>query len=263
MAKNKTTATGVSVTIKNALITGASEGIGNALAKRLAIEGYSITAVARNEDKLKQLISDIGNSHSFITADLTTESGQLKVTQAIADTKFDLLINNAGVGAVGRFTDLPLNTYSMVIALNIEAVVKLSYAFLKTAKQGDILVNISSSLAFMPIPILGVYSATKAFVTSFSESLWQEQKSRGVYVLGFCPGITSTNFNAHSGGGQTEMPGFMTQTPEQVVDEVIKALKLRKKPTVSSGTVNKAFAFMTRFMSRKANVSMMGKMVPK
>lgn len=244
---------------KKALITGASEGIGNALARQLASMGYSITAVARNEDKLKQLLNQIGDSHSYIVADLTTESGQLKVAQAITDNKFDLLINNAGIGAPGNFTDLPLRRYSMVLALNIEAVVKLSYAFLKTAKQGDALVNISSSLAFFPMPTVGIYSATKAFVTSFSESLWYEQKSRGVYVLGFCPGLTSTNFSANAGGSQTKRPGLIIQTPEQVAEEVIKTLKHRKKPTVNAGPVNKAFVFMTRFMSRKAVVSMMGK----
>lgn len=245
---------------KNAIITGASEGIGKALAKRLAFEGYTITAVARNEGNLKQLINDIGNTHSSIVADLTTESGLLKVIQAINNDKVDLLINNAGIGAVGRFTDLPISDYSKVLALNCEAVVKLSYAFLKTAKQGDALVNISSSLAFMPMPMVGLYAATKAFVTSLSESLWYEQKPKGVYVLGFCPGITSTNFNANAGDNQTAMPKFMTQTPEQVAIEVVKALKKRKKPTVNSGIINKLFVFLTRFMSRKTNVSLMGKM---
>lgn len=246
--------------MKKALITGASEGIGNALAKHLADEEYSITAIARNEEKLKQLINHIGINHSYIVADLTTESGQIKVSQTIAEDNYDLLINNAGIGAVGKFTELPISDYSKVFSLNCEALVKLSYAFLKTAKTGDALINISSSLAIMPMPIVGLYAATKAFITSLSESLWYEQKSKGVYVLGFCPGITSTNFNTNSGGDQKEMPKFMTQTPEQVAVEVVKALKKRNKPTVNSGFVNKIFVFMTRFMTRKAIVSMMGKM---
>jgi len=106
------------------------------------------------------------------------------------------------------------------------------------------------------LPAVGLYAATKAFVTSLSESLWYEQKSSQVFVLGFCPGITSTNFNANSGGKNTESPGFMVQTPEEVATEVINAIKKRNRPTVNSGFVNKLFVFMTR----KAIVSLMGKM---
>jgi hypothetical protein len=245
---------------KRALVTGASEGIGYVFAKRLTGEGYNITAVARNESKLKQLIGEIGSAHSYIVADLSTVAGQDKITQAISERHFDLLVNNAGIAALGKFTDIPLNRHVEVLTLNCETVVKLSYAYLKTAKAGDALINVSSALAFMPMPIIGLYSATKAFVTSFSESLWFEQKSRGVYVVGFCPGITSTNFNENSGGGKADTPKLMTQTAEQVVDAALKALNARKKPTIISGTVNNVFAFISRLMSRKAIALMMGKM---
>lgn len=245
---------------KRALVTGASEGIGYVFAKRLAAEGYAVTAVARNEGKLKQLVAEIGNGHSYIVADLTTEAGQDAIVQAISTAHFDLLINNAGIAAMGTFTDIPLKRHRDVFVLNIGTVVKLSHAYLNTAKAGDALINVSSALAFMPMPVLGLYSATKAFVTSFSESLWFEQKPRGVYVMGLCPGITSTNFNEHSGGGTAATPKLMTQTPEQVVDTALKALKCHCKPTVISGVVNNIFAFMSRLMSRKAIASMMGQM---
>ncbi len=245
---------------KQALVTGASEGIGYVFAKRLAAEGYDVTAVARNEGKLKQLVAEIGGGHSYIVADLTTEAGQDKISQTIAGRHFDLLINNAGIAAMGKFTDIPLKKHVDVLTLNCETMVKLSYAYLKTASAGDALINVSSALAFMPMPVLGLYSATKAFVTSFSESLWFEQKRRGVYVMGLCPGITSTNFNEHSGGGNEATPKLMTQTPGQLVDTAMRALNSRKKPTVISGTVNNVFAFMSRLMSRKAIVSMMGPM---
>lgn len=245
---------------KRALVTGASEGIGYVFAKRLAAEGYDVTAVARNEDRLKQLVAEMGGGHSYIVADLTTAAGQDAIIQAISARHFDLLINNAGIAAMGKFTDIPLKRHAEVLTLNCETVVKLSYAYLKTATAGDALVNVSSALAFMPMPVIGLYSATKAFVTSFSESLWFEQKSRGVYVMGLCPGITSTNFNENSGGGKADTPKLMTQTPEQVVNNALQALKSRKKPTVISGPVNNIFAFMSRLMSRKAIASMMGQM---
>lgn len=245
---------------KRALVTGASEGIGYVFAKRLAAEGYAVTAVARNEGKLKQLVAEMGSGHAYIAADLTTAVGQDAVIQAISAAHFDVLINNAGIAAMGAFTDIPLKKHVEVVTLNCETVVKLSYAYLKTAVAGDALINVSSALAFMPMPIIGLYSATKAFVTSFSESLWFEQKSRGVYVMGLCPGITSTNFNEHSGGGTAETPKLMTQTPEQLVDIALKALACRCKPTVISGVVNNVFAFMSRIMSRKAIANMMGKM---
>lgn len=245
--------------MKTVLITGASEGMGKEFAKHLAADGYTITAVARTEDKLKQLINEIGNNHSYIVADLTTVSGQDKIVQAISNQHFDLLINNAGIGAVGKFTELPLEKYQELLTLNIETVVKLSYAYLKTAKSGDTLINVSSSLAFMPMPAVGLYAATKAFVTSFSESLWYEQKFRGVYVMGLCPGIMATNFADHSGAGLNKPPKTMTQTPEQVVSTALKALKSRKNPTVLSHFTDKLFAFMFRFYSRKGIVSTMGK----
>ncbi|MBK8088811.1 MAG: SDR family NAD(P)-dependent oxidoreductase [Chitinophagaceae bacterium] len=245
---------------KTALITGASEGLGREFAKQLVTNGYNITAVARNENKLKQLVNEIGNNHSYIVADLTTVEGQDKIVQTILEQHFDLLINNAGIGAVGKFTELPLEKYEEVLTLNIQTVVKLSYAYLKTAKAGDALINVSSSLAFMPMPAVGLYAVTKAFVTSFSESLWYEQKSRGVYVMGLCPGIISTNFNTNAGGGVNKAPKMMTQTPEQVVSIALKALESRKKPTVLSVFTDRLFAFLFRFYSRKAIVSTMGKM---
>jgi hypothetical protein len=250
---------------KSALVTGASEGIGNVFAKRLAGEGYAITAVARSEKKLQQLVAELGAGHSYVVADLTTEAGQNKIAKLISEKHFDLLINNAGKAAVGKFMEIPLNSHIDVLRLNCEALVRLSHAYLNSAKEGDALINVSSALAFMPMPMIGLYSATKAFVTSFSESLWFDQKSRGVYVMGLCPGMTTTNFNKNSGGGDLEAPKAMTQTPEELVTNALVALKARKKPTVISGFTNNLFAFISRFRSRKSVVSMMGDMgaVPK
>ncbi len=246
---------------RSALVTGASEGIGYVFARRLASEGYVVTAAARNEENLKKLTGELGGEHSYIVADLTTTAGQDKIVKAISEKHFDLLVNNAGKAAVGKFAEIPLKRHLEVLTLNCETVVRLSHAYLNSAKAGDALINVSSALAFMPMPLMGLYSATKAFVTSFSESLWHDQKKRGVYVMGLCPGITSTRFNEHSGAGNQETPKIMTQTPKELVDNAMKALRRRKKPTVLSGAVNNVFTFMSRLLSRKAAVNMMGQMV--
>lgn len=244
-----------------ALVTGASEGMGNVFAKELSKRGYTITGVARNESKLKDLIQHIGQQHAFIVADLSTEAGQLRIARELESNHYDVLVNNAGVGIVGSFAATSIDKQLAMMRLNCEAVVRLAHAFLKNAKSGDALINISSTLAFTPMASLGLYCATKAFVTSFSESLWFEQKSKGIFVLGFCPGMTSTNFQVNAGGRVEDLPKNMSQTPEKAVANALKALASRKKPTVISGTKNWIFGSMPRFMPRKTLVNMLGKMM--
>ncbi len=246
---------------KKALVTGASEGIGFAFAKKLASEGFTITAVARTETKLKDLIKELGTGHDYLVADLATDAGQKKTVDELMGTHYDLLVNNAGVGVVGEFADAPIERQLQMVRLNCEAVLCLSHAFLKKSKSGDALINVSSTLAFLPMPSIGLYCATKAFVTSFSESLWYEQKKRGVFVMDLCPGITATNFQTNAGGKKEDLPEGMAQTPEEVVANAIRALKARRTPTVISGVKNQVFASMSRAMPRKSVVSMMGKMM--
>lgn len=247
---------------KKALVTGASGGIGRAFAQRLAKEGYLVTAVARTETQLQSLMKELGEGHSFLVADLSTAEGIGKVSSHLTSQHHDLLVNNAGVGTAGTFTGVAWERQAAMLRLNIEALTALSYAFIKTSKAGDALINVSSTLAFLPMPSLGLYSATKAFVTSFTESLWFEQKNRGVYAMGLCPGITDTSFHSNAGGDGGELPKHLVQTPEQVVEVAMRALAARKQPTVISGAKNAAMATMARMMPRRSTVSMMGKMSP-
>jgi short-subunit dehydrogenase len=247
---------------KRAFITGASEGIGAALAKNLAGRGYQITGIARNEEKLKNLLQELaGDGHKFIVADLSTRAGQDKAVDAISSDHYDILINNAGVGTSGAFTDVPVEKQLAMVHLNCEAVVKLSHAYLRTTKAGDAMMNVSSTLAFLPAPGLGLYCATKSFVTAFTESLWFEQKKRDVFVLGLHPGITSTNFQVNAGGKAEDLPKGMAQTPEQVAKYAIEALHERRQPTIISGARNFIFAGLSRLMPRKSTVSLMGNMM--
>jgi short-subunit dehydrogenase len=247
---------------KTALVTGGSEGIGRALAVRLAKEGFIVTAVARNEGKLKELVTLLGPSHSYHIADLSSREGQDKVQKIIELGRFDLLINNAGIGTVGGFTDVFFEKQMEMFHLNCEAVVRFSYAFLKNSKRGDGLVNVSSALAFMPTPSMALYCATKAFVTSLSESLWYEQEKRGVYVMGLCPGITETNFQVTAGGRKEDLPKSLSQTAEHVADVAYKALQARQNPTILTGVKNVIFTSLSRMLSRKRVVKMTGGMMP-
>ena len=248
---------------KKALVTGASEGIGREFAGRLASTGYLVTAVARNEARLEDLIKELGDGHKYIVADLTHPSGLEKVVEELEKDHYDLLVNNAGYGGFGKFYEIELEKSRNMMNLNLDALVALAHRFLKQAQKGDALINISSVLAMMPFPQQGVYSATKAFVSSFSESLWYEQRSRGVYVLGLCPGATVTEFAGRAGISNEDIPAFMLQTSAQVVSVGLKALKKRKKPTVVSGNFNRFNILLSRIMTRKAVVKMMGSFAPK
>ena len=153
-----------------------------------------ITALARSEDRLKALCNQLGGGSRYLVADLSTETAQDRVAAELTTRHYDVLVNNAGVATSGRLTDVPLAKQVAMVRLNNEAIVKLAYAFLMKAESGDALINTSSTLAFLPMPSLGLYCATKAFVTTFSETLWFEYKDKGIYVMGLCPGPTETNF---------------------------------------------------------------------
>jgi short-subunit dehydrogenase len=248
------------VTTKRALVTGASEGIGRAFATRLAKDGFQVTAVARTEARLKELIAELGTGHEYRVADLSKTSDVAAIAQLLRTQKFDLLVNNAGVGLYGAFEKVPLEKIQNAMRLNVDALVALAHAFLETASSGDALLNVSSTLGFGSFPFNGVYAATKAFILSFSESLWFEQKDRGVYVLALCPGITKTLFHAAAGGKpENRPPDKLAQTAEQVVDAAISALSARSKPTLIPGAMNKSLMFFaSRLLSRKGAINMMG-----
>ena len=247
---------------KKALVTGASEGIGQSIARKLAREeGYAITAVARNEEKLRAFVAELGTGHDYIVADLSGAAGQAAVTRALEDRNYALLVNNAGVGTQGVFTEVPVERQMAMLRLNVEALTLLSHIFLKKAKRGDALINVSSALAFMPMPGLGLYSATKSFVTALTDTLWFENKERGVYVMGLHPGMTDTGFQVHAGGRKEDLPANMAQTPDQVADFALKQLRERARPAVISGSKNVIFAGLSRVLPRKSVVSMTGKMM--
>lgn len=141
-----------------------------------------------------------------MVADLSLPGDVKRVADAVQAGGYDLLINNAGFGAKGRFEDIELAHLKGMTAVNIDALVELSHAYLKTARPGDALMNVSSFLSFIPVADLNVYCATKAFVTSFSEALWYQQRERNVFVMALCHGASSTNFDERSGADSIKFP---------------------------------------------------------
>ncbi len=245
---------------KTALVTGASGGIGLEFAERLVKNGYQVTLVARGEAKLKEHVARLGAGHRYLAADLSKPEDTKRVADDLRATKYDVLVNNAGVGVYGLFDQSSLESIRSMMRLNIDSLVDLSHAYLSTAKSGDSLINVASTLALLAFPGASVYAASKAFVTAFSEGLWFENKGRNVYVGALLPGVTRTNFHEAAGGAAGgRPPDAISQNADAVIDVGMQMLADRSKPTVLTSFTNKAMVFFsTRLMPRKTMVSMMG-----
>ena len=174
------------------------------------------------------------------------------------ELEIDMLINNAGFGSMGDFIKLDLNHELEMVELNIRAVVDLTQRFLKPMrdrKRGTI-INVASTAGFQAVPYMATYAATKAFVLSFSEALWDENRQHGVHVMALCPGVTETNFFDASG---IDRPPMRTiQTAEEVVETALRALP-REKPMVISGWTNWLTVGAERFFSRSFVTKVAGK----
>lgn len=249
--------------MKKALITGASTGIGLEVAKQLAARNYSLTLVARNPDKLNEALAGLkGGGHSTLVADLCNAQDLQKLVEHLENEKYDVLINNAGAGTYGKFLKIPLAGQLTSMKLNMDALVILSYAFLKNAKYGDALINVGSLLAHSSFPGASVYAATKSFVANFSESLWYEFKDKGISVIGFHPGAAASDFHKHAGSEANAFPAFVLSSVQDVARELIAALGKAAKPRVVQGWKNRLMLFGFRLLSRKMVVNIMGKISP-
>jgi short-subunit dehydrogenase len=145
-----------------------------------------------------------------------------------------------------------------MIAVNISALVELSHAYLKRASRGDGIIQVSSTLSFLPMPAQPVYSATKAFVTSFSEALWFQNRKKGIHILNLCPGSTRSEFTVRAGGNESEIPKAIIQSADQVVAFALACYARRFGPTAVSGWVNRIMAVSMRLLTRKQLAKIMG-----
>lgn len=229
-------------TWNRALVTGASSGIGTVLTRQLAADGSDLVVVARSTDLLEELAEDLREVHGVevevLAADLTDPAGLADVEGRLRDVArpVDLLVNNAGFGTTGRFADQDADTEDREIQLNVAAVVRLTHAALpgmQARGRGGIL-NVSSIASFQPIPNMAVYSATKAFVTSFTEAIHEELAGTGVHVTALCPGFTRTNFvdAAQAHGDASKIPDFIWMEPEPVAAAGLRAVAANRATVV-------------------------------
>src|SRR5262249_5108316 len=246
------------------LITGGSDGIGLAVAKLLAAQSDTrVTLVARSEANLREAVAKLpGAGHDVIAADLSEPEGVDLVARRLAARHYDVLINNAGAGLYGGFVELALDAQLRMMRLNMESVTVLSHAYLHQAKPGDALVNTASFLAYAPLPGAAAYSATKAFVATLSEALWWEYKKKGVYVLGFSPGVITTRFHGSAGKSVAVFPRLLVQSPESASRELAAALRRRRSPSVITGFATRLLVWLQRLVGRKAAINMMGTSSP-
>ncbi|MET3452876.1 MULTISPECIES: SDR family oxidoreductase [Curtobacterium] len=237
-----------------AVVTGASGGIGESLAEGLAAGGADLVLVARSADRLETVAGRLRSRHGVsvrvLPADLATGPGVDSVIEALQGTRVDVLVANAGVGWHGSFAEQPDDGIVQQIALNETAVVRLVRAFLPgmTARRVGGVMTVASTASFQPTPHMALYGATKAFVLSFTEALWEETRGSGVRVLALCPGPTSTGFFEAAGGGSFLEGG--RQTADEVARVGLEAFARNGGPTVVSGARNAVMASAHRFVPR-------------
>ena len=251
-------------TNQTALITGASSGIGAAFAHALAARGVHLVLVARSKNKLEALAKELSERHGVgahvATADLSHPGAARVVFEntMARGLSVDILVNNAGFATYGHFEEVPAERQHEEIMLNCAGLVEMTHAFLPdmlSRRRGGI-INVASTAAFQPVPYMAIYGATKAFVLSFSEALWAENRARGVRVLALCPGATETAFfdvvaapEASVGGGR--------ERPEVVVARAIKAFETGRSHIIS-GTTNYLMAQAGRLLPRATMASVTG-----
>lgn len=254
--------------MNTAIITGASSGIGEAFARKLAARGRNVLLVARSEDKLVSLCNELGRTNSIraqhLALDLTLSESPAKLFEETQKRGLviDMLVNNAGFGSFGDFAKLDLTRELTMIDLNINALVDLTQRFIipmRERKQGTI-INVASTAGFQPVPFMATYAATKAFVLSFSEALWEENRPYGVHVMALCPGVTETNF--FEAARSERPPARVAQSPEEVVEAALRGLR-RGKSQVISGWTNFFMVEAERLVPRSLVVRAAGKMMRK
>jgi short-subunit dehydrogenase len=243
--------------IRTALVTGASGGIGEAFARQLAALGKDLILMARSEEKLAALAGELAAQHGVQAHVIAADLARHEAARAIFDEterlglEVDLLINNAGFGKGGTFVELPYDIQADMLRLNVNTLMELTRLYLPAIcrrNRGGV-INLGSNASFQPVPTMAVYGATKAFVLSFSEALAAEVEGDGVRIMALCPGATATGFWETSGvwpDRWTSLP-----TPDEVVADALRAYE-RGQWTFVHGFMNRFLAFLaSRLLPRR------------
>jgi short-subunit dehydrogenase len=240
------------------LITGASSGIGWELAKLFARDGYDLIVVARNAEKLNQLKRELETAHgvnvAVVVKDLTRQDHVTALYEELRENglRVDMLVNNAGYGLYGKFIETDLQDELNMIELNVATLTHLTKLFLPdmVKRNKGRIMNVASTAAFQPGPLMAVYYATKAYVLSFTEALENELKGTNVTVTALCPGATATGFESRANLQQSKLfkRGVMDV---QTVARIGYDAFLNGKTIVIPGWKNRLLANSVRFLPRK------------
>jgi uncharacterized protein len=234
-----------------ALVTGASSGIGTAIARELAARGHALTLVARREERLRSLATELQAEHGVDArvedCDLAEPADRQRLVSELrhGDTSVEVLVNNAGFGSRGDFVTNDTERMVGMVRLNVEAVVHLTGRFLPgmVERGRGAVINVASMAAFQPLPGTAVYAASKSFVLSFSEAIRTELRGTGVVVSAVCPGPVSTEFTEAAGMGDVEerTPGAIWMSAEEVARQAVEGAEHDRRVVVP-GMVNRATA---------------------
>lgn len=251
---------------KTALVTGASSGIGREFAREIAARGADVVVVARREERLEELAAEIRSERSvdveIIPADLTDPDDLGQVEKRIRDVlpNIDLLVNNAGTTASGRFDRLDIETHDHLIRLNVLALTRLTHAAVGPMVErghGGI-INVASLAGFQALPREASYAASKAFVVNLTEAVSEEVRSSGVRLVALCPGFTRTEFHPDESIEKSPLPSQIWMDPEPVVEAGLKALR-RGQVVCVPGAGYKAARILSEATPRSAVRRVLGK----
>jgi len=240
------------------VITGASAGIGVALARVFSRQGHELALVARREDRLQDLADEIAATGArrpiVVACDLSTPNAAQQIGDALASQGAEpqFVVNNAGFGLVGLATARDRDEQLQMIDLNVRALTELSIAFVDSlARNRGGILNVGSMAGFLPGPGMAVYYATKAYVLSFTEALHSELAPRGIKVAVLCPGPVPTEFAARAGVSDRSMaPSLLTKSADYVAEAGYRGLMSGHR-TIVPGFINNLVTVLLRFVPRR------------
>ncbi len=246
------------------LVTGASAGIGVDLAECFAADGYDVIVTARTESALRQVAGRLAQTYAVTTTPIAADLGAIGGGQALGNEirarglAVDVLVNNAGYGKAGALAGSDATEQLGMLDLNVRALVELTHIYrpaMLARRRGGVL-NVASTAAFQPGPLMAVYYASKAFVLSFSEALWEEARDTGVKVSCLCPGPTVSKFRERAGTGKTRLSRTGTPMPSMTVARMGYQAWQSNTRVIVTGSRNRVMATLVPFLPRTTALRM-------